>query len=212
MKRVLLICLSLVLALSGLSVVCAEDGFYVIPSMKVVPKTGQTTSYGTRDDGALQKGVASPTPRFTDNGNGTVTDNLTRLIWMKNANAFGQQTWDNALSTANNLKSGDAGLTDGSKVGDWRLPNLRELQSLVDYGKYSPPLPDDHPFTDVVTGGRDCYYWSSTTNASITNYNYVWNVDLFDGDVVNVVKSSGYCVVCARRSLRLAAGIIGMIG
>ena len=95
MRRVLLIFLSLVLALVGWSTVCAEDGFYVIPTMKgnyaPVPKTGQTTSYGTGDDGALQKGVAWPTPRFTDNSNGTVTDNLTRLIWMKNANAFGTE-------------------------------------------------------------------------------------------------------------------------
>jgi len=57
-----------------------------------VPKTGQTTSYDTRDDGALEKGVAWPTPRFTDNNNGTITDNLTKLIWMKNAQAFGGRT------------------------------------------------------------------------------------------------------------------------
>jgi hypothetical protein len=44
MKRVLLIFLSLVLALVSWSTVGAEDGFYVIPSMKVVPKTGQITS------------------------------------------------------------------------------------------------------------------------------------------------------------------------
>src|SRR5215831_9628931 len=51
-----------------------------------VPRTGQTTSYAARDDGALQKGVALPTPRFTNNNNGTITDNLTGLIWLKNAN------------------------------------------------------------------------------------------------------------------------------
>ncbi len=42
-----------------------------------VVKTGQTTSYRTGDDGDLEKGVAWPDTRFTDNGNGTVTDNLT---------------------------------------------------------------------------------------------------------------------------------------
>lgn len=51
-----------------------------------VPKTGLTTSYAPGDDGALQKGVAWPNPRFTDNNNGTITDNLTGLIWLKNAN------------------------------------------------------------------------------------------------------------------------------
>src|SRR5262245_39263605 len=51
-----------------------------------VPRTGQTTSYAAGDDGALQKGVVLPTPRFTDNNNGTLTDNLTGLIWLKKAN------------------------------------------------------------------------------------------------------------------------------
>ena len=54
-----------------------------------VHKTGQTTSYATGDDGDLEKGVAWPNPRFTDNSDGTVTDNLTGLIWLKNANCFG---------------------------------------------------------------------------------------------------------------------------
>ena len=54
-----------------------------------VPKSGQTSSNATGDDGDLQRGVAWPDPRFTDNGDGTVTDNLTGLIWLKNANCFG---------------------------------------------------------------------------------------------------------------------------
>ena len=67
------------------------------------PRPVRRTSYATGDDGALHKGVASPTPRFTDNNNGTVTDNLTGLIWMKNANAFGLKTWAEALTIANSL-------------------------------------------------------------------------------------------------------------
>jgi hypothetical protein len=56
-----------------------------------VRKTGQATSYTTTggEDGDLQKGVAWPNPRFTDNGNGTVTDNLTKLVWLKDAGALG---------------------------------------------------------------------------------------------------------------------------
>jgi hypothetical protein len=63
-----------------------------------VPKTSQTTAYGTdtRDDGAVQKGVAWPTPRFTDNNNNTVTDNLTGLIWMKDTHFFGLRNWTQA--------------------------------------------------------------------------------------------------------------------
>jgi hypothetical protein len=121
-----------------------------------VPQTGQTASFATGDDGDLEKGVASPNPRFTvnvnaadDNGagggiagngicdgtescNGTVTDNLTGLIWLKNANCFGLRTWALALSDVNGLNTGECGLTDGSVAGDWRLPNVRELQSLID--------------------------------------------------------------------------------
>jgi hypothetical protein len=195
MKRVLLITLSLVLALAGWSAVGAEDGIYIIPSMKVVPKTGQTETYGTRDDGALKKGVAISTLRFTDNGNGTVTDNLTRLIWMKNANAFGTKTWADALTAANGLKSGDAGtdLADGSQEGEWRLPNLRELQSLVDYGR-NPALPADHPFTGVQVGS--IYYWSSTTG--VQNADTAWSVRFSDGPVNGAAKSDGRYVWCVR--------------
>ena len=60
-----------------------------------VSKTGQTVSYATGDDGDLERGVEKPPlkDRFTDNGDGTVTDNLTGLIWLKNADCFGSRTW-----------------------------------------------------------------------------------------------------------------------
>ncbi len=102
-------------------------------SQAPIPKTGQTTSYATGDDGDLQTGVSWPVPRFTDNGNGTVTDNLTGLIWLKDADCLGTETWSNALSKSNGLATGTCGLTDGSSAGDWRLPNIRQLKSLVDY-------------------------------------------------------------------------------
>jgi len=72
------------------------------------PKTGVTTSYAAGDDGALKKGVAWPNPRFTDNSNGTVTDNLTGLVWLKNANCPGPSTscsWTGAFANVASLNS-----------------------------------------------------------------------------------------------------------
>lgn len=155
----------------------------------VVNKTGQTTSYGTRDDGALQYGIEpalAPTvdgayntpaltnsPRFTDNGDGTVTDNQTSLIWLKNANCFGMQAWANALTDANTLKGDNTqcGLNDGSTAGQWRLPNINELHSL------GPAWPPGTPFTSVQGG----FYWSSSTDADCTSF--AWSVYMSTGNV-----------------------------
>ena len=134
-----------------------------------VPKTGQTTAYGLHDDGDLEKGIEPPVPRFTDNSNGTVSDNFTGLVWLKNANCFGAITWPEALSNCNSLANGVCGLSDGSVGGNWRLPNLRELHSLVDYGASNPSLPSGHPFVAVKSGEEDGRYWTSTTY-----YAYPW--------------------------------------
>jgi hypothetical protein len=130
-------------------------------------QTGQTKCYdesgveiscaGTGQDGEYQAGVAWPSPRFTDNGDGTVTDNLTGLIWLKDANCFRGKAWDGALAAANNLSEGQCGLSDGSSAGDWRLPNRKELFSLIGYTQGNPVLPPGHPFNNVSGG-----YASST--------------------------------------------------
>jgi len=154
-----------------------------------VEKTGQTTSYATGDDGDLEPGVASPSPRFTDNGNGTVTDNLTGLIWLKDADAGdGTETWADALTICNSLANGQQGLSDGSSAGDWRLPTVKELQTLIDFSQFNPALPSGHPFTGV----RSSYYWSSTTYAFITTR--AWYVHLSYGFVYPGDKTSTYYV------------------
>jgi len=110
--------------------------------------------------------ITSAATRFTDNGNGTVTDSITGLVWLKNASCFAEQAWSNALLLANSLASPNCGLSDGSTAGQWRLPNRNELQSLIDYTRVSPALPVDHPFTGV----RSNYYWASTTSMPRTSY------------------------------------------
>ena len=131
--------------------------------------------------------------RFNDNSNGTVTDNLTGLIWLKDANAFGKKTWEQALSDANTLSSGSHGLTDGSKAGDWRLPNLKELQSLIDVAYYNPALSSASGKSkwvsgDAFVGVQSRYYWSSTTYSGSTAF--AWYVYLYDGGVYDGSKAS----------------------
>jgi len=97
--------------------IAVSDCTFVTAGLAPAPlaKTGQTVSIAPGDDGALQKGVAWPNPRFTDNANGTVTDNLTGLVWLKNANCLQvMRGWSTALSDANNLANGACGLSDGS--------------------------------------------------------------------------------------------------
>ncbi len=63
-------------------------------------------------------GVPFPDPRFTvNNPDGTVTDNLTGLIWLQDANCFEARTWAEALDDANTLNGGECSLTDGSAEG-----------------------------------------------------------------------------------------------
>ena len=201
MKRMFLTCMLVFVFVLSLSMVCFGD-FFVIPVKKKnfapVEKTRQTTCYdelgtviscsGKGQDGDIQAGVAWPSPRFKDNGDGTVTDDLTGLIWLKNANcADATKSWFDALTYCNTLNSGECGLTDDSEEGDWRLPNVKELQSLIHYGFNSPALPNTagtgqwtpgDPFTNV----QSSYYWSSTTYVYGTNN--AWYVYMGDGLVV----------------------------
>jgi hypothetical protein len=165
-----------------------------------IPRTGQTTAYATGDDGDLGMGVAWPIQRFRDNGDGTVTDGLTGLIWLKKVNCSGTKHWSDALTFANSLydgwtgdgSGGDCGLSDGSSANDWRLPNVRELHSLTHYGLYNPAVPDtigtgQWTEGDPFTGLQSSYYWSSTTYA--INTVYAWVVSMDYGVVGGYAKS-----------------------
>ena len=172
-----------------------------------VAKTGQTICYdasgtvisctGTGQDGDNLKGVTWPSPRFTDNDNGTVTDNLTGLIWLKNANCFGTKNWATALSDSNGLAGGSCGLTDGSSAGEWRLPNRFELLSLLYLGFYSPALSNAAGTArwsegDAFTGVQSDYYWSSTTSAVETSK--AWYGHLYNGSSSYNYKTYGLYV------------------
>ena len=101
--------------------------FVVYPQSGTIslPDTGQITSYATGDDGELQEGVNWHSPRFTDNSDGTITESLTGLMWVR-VFATIERSWQGALDYCNNLTL--AGYTD------WRLPNIDELESLLNKG------------------------------------------------------------------------------
>lgn len=163
----------------------------------LVEETGQTECWdengltiacaGTGQDGDIQAGLAWPDPRFTDQLDGTALDNLTGLVWLLDASCpglFGTDmdgfgSWNEALAASNMLASGTCGLTDGSVAGDWRLPNIKELQSLFDYSELSPSLPDPNPFTGVDAMQT---WWSSTTEEA--KFDVAWLALFTDGSLV----------------------------
>ena len=170
-------------------------------------KTGQTICYdnagtviacaGTGQDADLQKGLASA---YADNGNGTITDTRTGLIWEKlsddgtihDKDTAG--TWTNAFSTKVAMLNADsfAGFTD------WRVPNVNELQSLVSYGASYPAInaafnANCAPTCSVLTCSctQLSAYWSSSTYQDIPSR--AWVVYFNDGYVVGYLKTdNGY--------------------
>jgi hypothetical protein len=168
-----------------------------------VSQTGQTTSYDENtpqcDDGALKEGVPLPSPRFTNNNDGTITDNLTKLIWLKNANCPKSTTgvvWQtaldlvaelNSLGTMNGNDCGDTSAAGPTHQTDWRLPNVRELQSLVDYAYHNPAISNSAgngqgSSSDPFDNFEALSYWSSTTDAEYSDE--AWDVN-FDHGIVN---------------------------
>ena len=152
--------------------------------MASLPRTGQTVSYANGDDAAVQKGVTWPGVRFIDNSNGTVSDHLTGLIWLKNASCFSPSDWATALTAANQLASGSCGLSDGSLAGHWRMPNANELESLVDVSRANPAVANGHPFTNIHLAKA---YWTSTTYTALTSN--AMAIRFSDGRWINGIDS-----------------------
>jgi len=109
------------------------------------------------------RGNTNTSNTYTDNGDGTVKDNKTGLIWQKKPSAS-KLTWEQALSYCiNNLGK------------DWRLPTIKELQSVVDYSSFSPSI-NNHFFSDAYPGE----FWTSTTNSNATHT--AWSVNFQFGN------------------------------
>lgn len=131
-----------------------------------VAKTGQTTSYATGDDGDIEAGYACAGDRFTDNEDGTITDNSTGLMWLADNNSISTKSWADALDYCNAL--------DFAAYTDWRLPNLLEAASIRTPGTNNLCLPAGHPFS--IVGGN---YWSSNTQSNATTSAFYFSTNLF---------------------------------
>lgn len=118
---------------------------------------------------------------LSNNGNGTVTDSSTGLVWQQAEP--GEKTWNDALAYCEGLSLAGA--------DDWRLPNIKELESLTDDTRFSPALD-----TTYFPGAVSASYWSSTTSAGSTNV--AWYVDFIYGDGTNLYKYYTYYVRCVR--------------
>jgi len=131
--------------------------------------------------GVLLAGV-STAGSLTDNGNGTVTDSGTHLMWQQGESSF--MTWEAALTYCEGLPL--AGSTD------WRLPNHKELLSLVDYTKATSPTINTTLFPGATSSG----YWSSTTLAGYPSA--AWVVFFGYGYSAGNDKAGTYYARCVR--------------
>jgi len=110
---------------------------------------------------------SEPAQRFTNMGDGTIRDNKTGLIWLKDAHCFEHSDWDDAWDDAALLDDGQCGLTDASGAGDWRIPTRAEWVAFVSTEYVSPALSNtagDGQWLegDAFTRVRSETYWSSS--------------------------------------------------
>jgi len=164
-----------------------KHGSYMVWPVRIGEKdgrvfqTGQSTCYDedgnpaecshTGQDAEFRSGLQFDKPRFLEKA-GCVYDRMTGLSWLKRAD-YGNGTLD--WQTSRNMVE-EVNRERLCGHSDWRIPEVRELESLMDMGRHSPALPLDHPFDDVHE-----FYWSATT--SRYDAHYAWVLYLRDGAV-----------------------------
>ena len=185
------------------------------------PASGQTTPYTAilqggnsavpvPDDGTVQAGADL---RYKDNGNGTITDKNTGLVWEKKCLGCGglhdvgnTYVWSNSSTPGADMTIWDwldavnAEAGKGfAKHNDWRIPNVRELQSIVDHARCAAayfPSCNDEAAINPIFGPTVLFYWSSSTYAQ--NPSFAWVVEFLTGGVVVGIKDKPFSVRAVR--------------
>jgi hypothetical protein len=137
---------------------------------------------------AAAGGALAQSPRFTGNGDGSVTDNLTGLVWQQNGTATQPMAWAAALAYCEGLTL--AGRTD------WRVPNVKEMASLILADRAC--VWDDNYFIascSTSTASVYSYYVTSTTRVDLPTE--AW-VIVNDGRIMTRVKTGSTYVRCVR--------------
>ncbi|MCF7987459.1 MAG: DUF1566 domain-containing protein [Methylovulum sp.] len=139
----------------------------------------------------------TPTSDFVDNHDGTVTHKITGLMWMRCAMG---QTWTGSVCTGTaTTYTYDAAKKlsyDFAGNSDWRLPNIAELQTIVERGTINPAI-NSEVFDNTPTWA----FWSSSPN--VASASYAWDVDFFSGYVSNYYRSYVFAVRLVRASQSL---------
>jgi uncharacterized protein DUF1566 len=184
------------------------------------PATGQTSCwnsagviipcFGTGQDGDIQAGA---TLSYTDNGDGTITDDNTNLVWEKKSDDGSIHDKDNLYTWDAAFEVHVAGLNAANFAGrnDWRLPNVKELQSIVDYENFPPAVApafnnNCNPGTTTVFNGSctaASLYWSSSTFANFPDD--AWVVFFSFGNVDGGFKNFAFHVRAVRGGSNLGS-------
>jgi hypothetical protein len=139
-----------------------------------------SSGYGKDNGGFVRcvRGAPWGVNDFVDNGNGTVTDNMSGLVWQQADDGVARK-WEDALAYCENLSLAES--------TDWRTPDIKELESIVDITAFNPSI----NATFFSTTSSDIY-WSSSTTLAPADYT-AFGADFYSGYIgANYIKSTSY--------------------
>ncbi|MEI7491633.1 MAG: DUF1566 domain-containing protein [Bacteroidota bacterium] len=156
------------------------------PTTYIVPECGTAKHFYVL---YVRGNTAYGANQFVNNGNGTITDNATGLMWMQNDNGTGV-LWKDALSYAENFTY--------AGYSDWRLPDTKELQSIVDYTR--------SPATSSSAAINPMFNCTQITNeGGAADYPWYWSNTTFSSQAQTIGASATY--VCFGRAMGYFSGL-----